>query len=154
MFTSYLRFDLSTLKNNIDSAKIHLYSLDTGSETGIFQAQLVSNNTWGEMTININNRPAGSTVLGSWSDGGGDIVIDVTDALLETLGTGNKLSIRIVSMVENASIPKYGSRENANPVARPQLRIHYAWESKVSGTFLGGHFGGSSHHEGTNSTKQ
>lgn len=123
---SYLRFDLSTLKNNIDSAKIHLYSIDTGSETGIFQAQLVSNNTWGEMTINMNNRPAGSTVLGSWSDGGGDIVIDVTDALLDALGTGNKLSIRIVSMVENASIPKYGSRENANPVARPQLRIHYA----------------------------
>ena len=76
------------------------------------------------MTININNRPAGSTVLGSWSDGGGDIVIDVTDALLDALGTGKKLSIRIVSIVENASIPKYGSRENANPVARPQLRIH------------------------------
>ena len=76
------------------------------------------------MTININNNPAGSTVLGSWSDGGGDIVIDVTDALLDALGTGNKLSIRIVSIVENASIPKYGSRENANPVACPQLRIH------------------------------
>ncbi len=121
---SYLRFNLSTLKNNIASAKLHLYSLDTGSETGIFQAQLVSNNTWGEMTININNRPAGSTVLGSWSDGGGDIVIDVTDALLDALRIGKKLSIRIVSMVENNSIPKYGSRENANPVARPQLRIH------------------------------
>lgn len=121
---SYLRFDLSTLKNNIASAKLHLYSLDTGSETGFFQAQLVSNNTWGEMTININNHPAGSTVLGSWSDGGGDIVIDVTDALLDALGTGKKLSIRIVSMVENGSIPKYGSWENANPVARPQLRIH------------------------------
>jgi len=47
-----------------------------------------------------------------------------TDALLDALGTGKKLSIRIVSMVENNSIPEYGSRENANPVARPQLRIH------------------------------
>ncbi len=129
---SYLRFDLSTLNNNIDSAKIHLYSLDNGSETGIFQAQLVSNNTWGEMTININNRPAGSTVLGSWSDGGGDIVIDVTDALLDALGTGKKLSIRIVSMVENGSIPKYGSRENANPVARPQLRVYYSIRAGLS----------------------
>ena len=45
---SYLRFDLSTLNNNIDSAKIHLHSLDTGGESGIYRAELVADDTWDE----------------------------------------------------------------------------------------------------------
>ena len=123
---SYLRFNLSTLKNNIASAKIHLYSLDTGGESGSYRAELVADNTWDEMTITFDNNPSGSTLLYSWSDGGGDVEIDVTSVLLDALGTGNKLSIRIIGTIDNGKIPKYGSRENSNPVARPQLRVYYS----------------------------
>lgn len=122
---SYLRFDLSTLNSNIDSAKIHLYSLENGGESGSYQAELVVDNTWGEMTIALGNNPSGSTLLYSWSDGGGDVEIDVTDVLLDAIGIDNKLSIRIISTLNNGNIPTYGSRENSNPVARPQLRIYY-----------------------------
>jgi hypothetical protein len=84
----------------------------------------VSDNTWDERTISYGNNPTGSTVLATWSHGD-DLHIDVTDVLQDALVLDAKLSIRIVSTLNNGSIPKYGSRENTNPVARPQLAIHY-----------------------------
>jgi len=121
---SYLRFDVSTLDANIDSAKICLYGIAQEKEAGCYQAEFVADDTWEEMTINRNNNPVGSTVLGTWSHGD-DIQIDVTRVLLDAIETDSKLSIRIIGTLNNGSIPVYGSRENSNPVARPKLQAYY-----------------------------
>lgn len=121
---SYLRFDLAGIGYKVASAKIKLFSVAGGSESGSYQAQLVEDDSWQEMMINGSNNPAGTTVLGLWS-AGDDVVLDVTGVLLDALNDDKKLSIRIICTLNNGSIPKYGSRENPNPLARPQLCIYY-----------------------------
>jgi hypothetical protein len=125
---AYLRFDLSSLDTRVASAKMHLYSVASGSESGTYQAELVEDNTWGEMTITRDNNPPGSTVLATWSHGD-DFALDVTDVVLDALKADRKLSIRIIATVNNGKIPKYGSRENTNEYARPALWVYTAPES-------------------------
>ncbi len=120
---TYLRFNVSALSGPIDSAILRLNSIDANSESGSYQAELVTNDTWGETTIDSGNRPAGSTVLGTWSEGG-DVIVDVTSVLAEAVATDGKLSIRIISTLNNGSIPEYGAREHSDPAARPQLMIY------------------------------
>lgn len=122
----YLRFDVSSLKLPIDTAKIVLRSLLNGNATGIFKAELVKNNTWGETTICNSNAPGGSTVLHSFSDGASDLEIDVSAVIAQALAGDGKLSIRIISISPSGGgSPTYGSREHPNPVARPAMMIHY-----------------------------
>lgn len=119
---TYIRFDLSTIDTDVASAEIRLFSVAGGSEVGSYQAELVLDNTWEEKVINSSNNPSGSTVLATWS-AADDRVIDVTKEVLSALQNDQKLSIKIKSTLSNGSIPKYGSRENTNPVARPRLCI-------------------------------
>ncbi len=120
---SYLRWDLSTVDFPVALATVRLSSVATGSESGRYQAELVADNGWDEMTITRNNNPTGSTVLASWSHGD-DVEIDVTGVLQDALALDQHLSIRIVSTLNNGSIPRYGSRENTHPLARPQLLVY------------------------------
>lgn len=118
----YIRFDIASIQTPVESAKIRLNALLESSESGQYQAELVNDNTWSETGINIDNSPDGSTVLATWGQGD-DIVIDVTTELEDALTRDKKLSIRIVSTLNNGSIPGYGSREHSNPNARPKLFI-------------------------------
>lgn len=118
----YIRFDLSTVDTDVASAKIKLFSVAQRSETGRYQAELVVDDTWDEMGIKNSNNPSGSTILATWGDGS-DQVIDVTQQVLDALQDNKKLSIRIISTFNNGSIPRYGSKENSNPVAHPKLCI-------------------------------
>lgn len=118
----YIRFDISSIHTPVESAKIRLNAILESSESGQYQAELVSDNTWTETGITIDNSPDGSTVLATWGRGD-DIKIDVTDELKDALSKDKKLSIRIVSTLNNGSIPSYGSREHSNPNARPALIV-------------------------------
>jgi hypothetical protein len=123
---AYLRFGLPVAApTDIASATIHVRSVAAGSESGNFQAELVVDNSWEEMSLTISNHPPGSTVLASWSDGD-DVSLDVTDVLRDTLATGNQLSIRIICLLNNGSIARYGAREHSNSNAWPRLEIVYA----------------------------
>ena len=122
----YLRFDVSSLKNPISSAKIVLRSLLNGNATGIFQAELVKNNTWGETTIRNSNAPDGSTVLHTFSDGGSDLEIDVSSVIAQAVAGDGKLSIRLVSTSPSGGgTPTYGSKEHPDRVARPAMMVHF-----------------------------
>lgn len=119
----YMRFDLSSVGTDVTSAKINLFSVAQRSETGLYQAELVVDNDWDEMGINSSNNPDGSTILATWGDGS-DQVIDVTEQIRNAVQSNDKkLSIRIISTLNNGSIPRYGSKENSNPVAHPKLNI-------------------------------
>ena len=121
----YMRFDVSSLENQIASAKIVLRSLAGGNENGVFRAELVANNSWGETTIRNSNAPAGSTVLHTFSDGGSDLAIDVSSVIGQALAGDGKLSIRIIGTESFDAIPNFGSREHPDPVARPVLVVDY-----------------------------
>lgn len=123
---TYLRFDVSSLKDPIDSAKIVLRSLLNGNAAGFFKAELVKNNTWGETTIERSNAPDGSTELHTFSDGGSDLEIDVSSVIAQAVAGDGKLSIRIVSTSPTGGgTPTYGSREHPDRVARPAMMVHF-----------------------------
>ena len=121
---AYVRFDTSSLSTSVSSAVIKLHSLAEDKESGSYQAELVTDNTWNEMTISSANNPQGSVLLGRWSHGD-DIEIDVTDIIRDGLTSDAKLSIRIMSTLNNGSTPVYGSREHPKALARPKLFVHY-----------------------------
>ncbi len=128
---AYLRFDVSALKSNIVSASIQLVSVAAGSESSNYQAELVEDERWDEMTITYSNNPDGSTVLDSWSHGD-DVEIDVTDELLAALAGDGRLSIRVISTLNNGNIAEYGSRENTSAIVWPKLSVEYdAWYSEA-----------------------
>lgn len=119
----YIRFDLSEITTPVESAKIRLNSVIESSESGQYQAELVTDNSWTETGITVENSPAGSKVLASWGVGD-DIELDVTTELIDALSDDQKLSIRIVSTLNNGNIPTYGSREHPNPIASPKLFVY------------------------------
>ena len=121
---AYLRFDISSISSGVSSAVIKLHSVAIDKEAGSYQAELVTDNTWNEMTLSNANNPAGSVVLGTWGHGD-DIEIEVTDVIRNGLASDAKLSIKIVSTLDNGSVPVYGSREHPTELARPQLIVHY-----------------------------
>ena len=119
---TYLRFDLSSLASNIASAQIQIRCV--GGLSANYQAELVTDNSWGEMTITAANNPPGSTVLATWVPGD-DINIEVTDVLTNAMAQDGTLSIRIISTLGNGNYMTYGSRENTNSNAWPQLVVNY-----------------------------
>lgn len=121
---TYMRFDVSSLGNQIDSAKIVLRTVESGG-IGIFRVELVEDDSWGEATIRNSNAPAGSTVLQTFSDGRSDLEIDVFSVIRREVEGDGKLSIRIIATGNYNWIPTYGSRENPDPLARPVLNINY-----------------------------
>ena len=122
---TYMRFDVSSLGNQIDSAKIVLRTVESGG-TGVFQVELVEDDTWGETTIRNSNAPAGSSVLQTFSDGRSDLEIDVSSVIRQEIEGDGKLSIRIIGIGDYNTVPAYGSREHPDPVAKPVLEVDYA----------------------------
>jgi len=123
---SYLRFDLSPIQGRVEKAVVKLRSVIASAVPGEYLAELVPNNSWGETTINLSNHPTGTTDLYSWTYGD-DVSIDVTDQINAALAAGDdKLSIRIRATRETTKQPFWGSRENPNPNARPEIQIDYA----------------------------
>ena len=126
---TYMRFDVSSLGNQFDSAKIVLRTVQSGGY-GYYQVELVENDSWGETTIRNSNAPAGSTVIRTYSDGRSDLEIDVSSVIRREIEGDGKLSIRIIAVTRadgeaSGSIPVYGSRENTDPLARPLLVVDY-----------------------------
>jgi PKD repeat protein len=113
---SYLRFDLSGLTGSIQSASL---SILANSSTSLgFSGYGVSDNSWGETTINYANAPAtaasasgssGPITSGSWAS------VDVTS--LAGPAEGGLLSVALTGSGTQESL---ASRNSANP---PQLVI-------------------------------
>ncbi len=125
---TYMRFDVSKLGNQIESAKIVLRAVERGGN-GYFRVELIENDSWGETTINGGNAPVGTTLIRTFSEGRSDLEIDVTSVIRQQVAGDGKLSVRIVGVPRSDGNispygPVYGSRENANPLARPVLEVY------------------------------
>lgn len=119
---SYLRFDLSAVTGSVASATLRLKVKDGGGPD-THAAYFVSNDAWGEMTINFNNKPAGSTALdssgipsvGSW------VELDVTSQVAAEVAGDDAFSVVLIS--DGGNVINYHPREAIFPEDRPQLVI-------------------------------
>jgi hypothetical protein len=113
---SYIRFDVGGLTGPVKSATLKVYTNSTSS-TG-FTVQSVSDNTWGETSINYSNAPAAGSSLGSSGaikTAGAWISINITSYI-----TGNgQFSIALTTT--NATQINLSSRESG--ANAPQLIV-------------------------------
>jgi hypothetical protein len=111
---SYLRFNVQNLRGRVTRATLRVYA-NTSLSTG-YEARAVTDNTWGETSINYNNAPAfglaagnsGRVTAGTWND------IDVTSLI-----TGNG-SHNIALTTGSSTALSLASREAAD---KPQLIV-------------------------------
>ena len=121
---AYLRFDLNGLSGAPGNAFLRL--MPTIVPAGTFQhsGQFVADDGWGETGITWNNKPAGSTVLGTWRPLLGQYAnLNVTPIAATEYGTADRLlSLKLLSdTASSAAQVQYASRENGAEMFRPML---------------------------------
>jgi hypothetical protein len=103
---SYLRFNVAGLGGQtITRATLRLYA--NGSSTGGYIVSRVSDNTWGETTINYNNMPALGAFVGNSGAHGGAVYTSV-DVTAYVTGEG---TYSLALTTTTAKIVSYPSRE-------------------------------------------
>ena len=121
---SFLRFDVSSLQENVKSAKVQLFSTSREEKlTGAHRAEFVANNTWSETRINVENQPARSTLLSTFSHGD-DIEIDVTDQVRSAISGSGKISLAVSTDTRDLTL-EYATREHPDAYAHPKLVVTY-----------------------------
>lgn len=123
---AFMRFDLSGIATQrIQAATLNLYFTSTSTAT-TGRTSVVSDNTWGEATINYLNRPTTQTALvGDWGVPAQNwVVVNAGQVVPARVGGNGLITFRQQIITQPAS-PVYAiaSRENATPSLRPFLRI-------------------------------
>lgn len=92
---TFLKFDLSTLPDNMDSVKLSLTT--TNLSVGSWTAYLVTDDSWSEDSITWNNKPASSTSFGTETNSSSSVLEwDISsEAISEHSGDGI-VSLKIV----------------------------------------------------------
>lgn len=130
-YQSYIRFDISSVNTTATSIKLRLYGYNNNTNTATANVQVfnVSNNSWGETTINYNNKPAGdATVLASAAVTGTTMQYyewDLTQHI-KTLRNAGATSVSLLlknQNVTNTTITAFFARESATN--KPELSITY-----------------------------
>lgn len=112
---TYLRFTVTGVSGPITSAKLRIYA-NSSSSTG-HEVHGVSDNTWGETTINFTNAPTVGAPVGTSGSfsGGGYVEVDVTSLI-----TGNGTYSLALTGPGSTAI-SYASRESAT---KPELVVN------------------------------
>ncbi|MBN3526765.1 DUF7594 domain-containing protein [Paenibacillus apiarius] len=125
---AYIRFDLTGLSGAVEEAKISLTTTAKQLSSLRHQAHLVSDNSWDELKITWDNKPAGGAIIASWDvpEVGKNVKVDVTRQVNDALAKGqNKLSFVIRSSANYGSQGdvSYASREHHEKALRPSMEI-------------------------------
>jgi autotransporter-associated beta strand protein len=121
---TFLRWDLSSVSGKIVQAKVRLAGIAVGQAGNENCATFVSDDTWGETTINFTNKPASGKLFAQWLPITGQAVeFTVTPQVVDALLGDGKLSLSLLSTGAYGAngIVNYASRENATAANRPQL---------------------------------
>jgi hypothetical protein len=112
---SYLRFNVQGLSGSVTSATLRVYANSASSQG--YQVRSVSDNPWGETTIDYNNAPPAGSLLGSSGafNAGNWITVDVTSYI-----TGNGDINLALTPLSNTAISLASRQSGANA---PQLII-------------------------------
>ncbi|WII40068.1 DUF7594 domain-containing protein [Paenibacillus thiaminolyticus] len=125
---AYIRFDLRGLSGAVEEAKISLTTRAKQLSNLRHQAHLVSDNSWDELKITWNNKPAGGAIIASWDvpEVGRNVKVDVTRQVNDALAKGqDKVSFVIRSSANYGSQGdiSYASREHHEKALRPSMEI-------------------------------
>jgi hypothetical protein len=119
---TFLRFDLTGQSSNFKAANLYLSVLRAGDSGMTFNAEFVSDDSWTESSITMANHPNGVYEIANWTNGT-NVKLDVMQPVLETIGTDQKLSIKLSAAKVGTSQTEYASRENSSVALRPRLEI-------------------------------
>ena len=117
---AYLKFDLSSITDSVTVATLKLYPFEVAGSGPIEHAIWYMNRdtTWSESTITWLNKPAPTSLIGTWSPVQGSVVsIDVTSFVedVRTTADDSLLSFQVVSnTVSSSDWALYSSREHPN----------------------------------------
>jgi hypothetical protein len=121
---AYLRFALGSFPGQVHQASLQLKPLATFAP-GVHALALVTNDSWGELTVNWNTRPdSGLPPVATWTPAAGELVsLDVSSsAAAEAAGDG-QLSLRVFATNATADgLVSYGAREGVISDA-PALQV-------------------------------
>lgn len=122
---SYLRFNLTAYSAPVVNAKLQLTVAAINTTPVQNTLYFVGTDTWTETGITWNNKPSGSTALGSWTPWANGVVnIDVTSQVNAEIAGDKKLSLKIASPVTGSTTNvDYASKENSNASAWGTLLI-------------------------------
>lgn len=121
---SYLRFDLSDLDGSVIEAKLRLNLASINGSATTHHVMFVSDDSWGETTINWVNKPNEGAVLNSQSTPTVNnwIEFDVTDKVEAERSNDGKISFVLADASTSQLLSAYHSRE-AGTDLRPQLYL-------------------------------
>jgi hypothetical protein len=120
----YLRWDLSAVSGKLVSARARFNGISASQLGNETSACFVSDDSWGETTINFNNKPDSGKLFAQWLPVTGQAVeFSVTPQVNDTLLTDKKLSLRVLSTGDygGSGNVTMASRESATATNRPQL---------------------------------
>jgi len=125
-----LKFDLSAIPGNIESATLQLFVTfaGTGAPSNHY-ARPTQANDWSEGNVSWSNMPALGAATIAWPvpPDHTALRVDFTAAAQSAQAGGKVLSFAIDQAVDQgANAPaEYGSRDNPNPAHRPSLVVTY-----------------------------
>lgn len=119
---TFLRFDLTGQSTNFKAANLYLSVLRAGDSGMTFKAEFVSDDSWTESSITGANHPDGVYEIANWSNDS-NVKLDVKQPVIETIGTDQKLSIKLSATKVGTSQTEYASRENSSVGLRPRIEI-------------------------------
>ncbi|MBD2845564.1 DNRLRE domain-containing protein [Paenibacillus sp. IB182496] len=127
---TYYKFDISALHGEVTSAELHLHVYN--SNNGVAQAFAVADDSWDELELTWNNRPAAeSSALDAVSglQSGNWTAFDVTDAVYaEAAAAQHWLTLNVKDATGFGRYVGFSSREHTNGNA-PTLSVEAAVET-------------------------
>jgi hypothetical protein len=121
---AYLRFGLAGLTGALSAAQLRLTPIETYSP-GTHGVAPVTNDAWGELTVNWNNRPDSGLAPVATFDPVADSVsvADLTSLAAQALAADGLLSLRLYATnATGDGLVSYGAREGA-PATAPALLV-------------------------------
>jgi len=120
---AYLRFDLSSIRGQVERATLRLVPTSVGTLLIENRASFVADDTWGESTINWNNQPEALPFGSRIVNAGEPFEILVTPLVHESISSNGLLSFRIDSTTNlgGPGFVNYASKENSSAALRPVL---------------------------------
>jgi len=120
---SYLRFDIPDLGGQFVNATLRIYANDPGSQG--YRVSTVADNSWDELMISYNNRPALGNEVGSVAP---FPAMTWTEVDVSSLITGEGL-LSVATSTTSGTNVDYSSREGANP---PELILQAVGNSTLT----------------------
>ncbi|MGB0370192.1 MAG: sialate O-acetylesterase [Opitutales bacterium] len=123
---TYLRFDLSSLPDTIESVWLELTVSSLANSDAGLRASFVSDDSWGETSINYSNRPATAQTLSTVEGitGTGDVIFFMGAQAITEASNDGKISIHIEETSDNKNFSFHSKEYTGDLTLRPRLLVY------------------------------